>query len=90
MFLFITFSGLIFYPAPEQVRYRMYFIKIKEDLMKNSKAVKICTGCPLCRFTRNAVKETFLYKIARSVQKICPTCSGANKALDKDFQKGRF
>jgi len=52
--------------------------------------IKVCGGCPLCRFTRGAKKETIFYSIARKIQKRCPNCSAANKKLNKDFQKSEF
>ena len=54
------------------------------------KNVKICAECPLCKFTRNSKKPTILYNIARLIQKICPNCTMANKALNKNFQDSNF
>ena len=49
--------------------------------------VKGCMGCPVCRYTRHARKATRFYRFVRAIQKLCPGCRAANKAVGRDVQK---
>lgn len=58
--------------------------------METKNAVQTCSGCPLCKFTRNSRKVSFFYNLARKVQNACPGCRKANEALNKDYQKSLY
>jgi hypothetical protein len=60
------------------------------DISKTSNAVKFCTECWICKYTRNCKKRNVLYYICRLAQKICPCCYIANKRLKKGYQKSRY
>ncbi|MBD3425882.1 MAG: hypothetical protein GF409_01470 [Candidatus Omnitrophica bacterium] len=49
--------------------------------------IKICSKCPTCRYTRSCRRPTFLYRMARVFEKICPICWLANRAAGRDINK---
>ncbi len=53
-------------------------------------AVKSCSICSICKFTRNTKKENLFYKIAGAIQKMCPDCKAANATTSKNFQKSLY
>ncbi|MEA3489486.1 MAG: hypothetical protein U9R44_03970 [Candidatus Omnitrophota bacterium] len=58
--------------------------------MEPNEAVKTCTECLVCKFTRNSKRKSIFYSLARKIQGLCPCCRSANEALKKDFQKSGF
>jgi hypothetical protein len=56
---------------------------------ENPKAVRMCAECPTCRRTRGSKEETLLYRLSRAIQKVCPICRAANRALGKNFQESK-
>ncbi len=52
--------------------------------------VKFCENCWLCKYTRGCKKNSFSYRLARLIQKLCPPCYLANKKLQKNYQKSEF